>query len=201
MATAEEITRHWDSDPDEDTWVAARPARTAPIEIVAPDPAWPAQYAALAERIRGALGDRILELEHVGSTSVPDLPAKPVIDIDLTVADSRDEAAYVPALEAVGFALRAREPNWHEHRCLAATGAPHCYLHVWCPDSPEVVRHRLLREWLREHPDDRERYAAAKRAAAAASNAAREHVMDYNRRKEPALREILDRVFRAHGLL
>ena len=60
-----------------------------------------------------ALGDRVLALEHVGSTSVPDLPAKPIIDIDLTVTDSSDEAAYVPALEQVGFVLQVREPGWH----------------------------------------------------------------------------------------
>ena len=79
--------------------------------------------------------------------------------------------------------------------------APRAYLHVWSPDCPEVIRHRLLREWLRDHPDDRERYAAAKRAAAAATNAADGILMDYNRHKEPVIREILDRMFRANGLL
>ena len=83
----------------------------------------------------------MLALEHVGSTSVADLPAKPVIDIDLTVHDSSDEAAYVPALEEVGFVLQIREPRWHEHRCLVAS-SPAANLHVWSPDSPEAIRHR-----------------------------------------------------------
>ena len=95
-----------------------------------------------------ALGDRVLTLEHVGSTSVPDLPAKPVIDIDLTVADSSDEAAYVPALEEAGFALRIREPRWHEHRCLVSF-APAANLHVWSPGSPEAIRHHMFHDWLR----------------------------------------------------
>lgn len=201
MATAEEITRHWDQDPNEIPWVVGHSSQKGPIEIVEPDPSWPAQYEELARRIRGALGERVLDLEHVGSTSVPGLAAKPLIDIDLTVADSRDEAAYVPALEAAGFELRIREPSWHEHRCFGATAAPRAYLHVWSPDCPEAIRHRMLREWLRDHADDRELYAATKRAAAAATNAADGILMDYNQRKEPVIREILDRMFRAYGLL
>jgi GrpB-like predicted nucleotidyltransferase (UPF0157 family) len=199
MPSPQDIMRHWDDDPDEIPWVAGRPSPRSPIAIVEPDPAWPAQYAELAERVRGALGNDVLDLEHVGSTSVPGLPAKPIIDIDLTVADSRDEARYVPPLEAAGFELHIREPSWHEHRCFASTRRPRCNLHVWSPDSPEAVRHRMLRDWLREHADDRERYAAAKRASADATNADGGAIMDYNRRKEPVIREILDRVFRAQG--
>jgi len=200
MPTPDEITRHWDQDPDEIPWVAGHPASTAPIEISEPDPAWPAQYEGLAARVRAALGERVVHLEHVGSTSVPGLPAKPIIDIDLTVPDSRDEPRYVPALEAAGFQLQIREPSWHEHRCFASTAGPRCNLHVWSPDSPEAIRHRMLRDWLREHADDRRRYAAVKRESADATNAAGGLVMDYNLRKEPVIREILDRVFRAHGL-
>ncbi|MFS0699923.1 GrpB family protein [Cellulomonas sp. 179-A 4D5 NHS] len=140
-------------------------------------------------------------LDHVGSTSVPGLAAKPIIDLDLTVADSTDEAAYVPALEAEGFALVLRERAWHEHRLLVHT-EPRANLHVWSPDSPEAVRHRLLRDWLREHPEDRAAYAAAKHAAADRLRADGDGlVMDYNELKAPVVREILDRVLRAHGLL
>jgi GrpB-like predicted nucleotidyltransferase (UPF0157 family) len=199
VVTFEDITRHDDYDPDDDPWVGGRPD-VSPIAVADPDPSWPAQFEELAQRIRRALGDRVLELEHVGSTSVPGLPAKPVIDIDLTVADSSDERTYVPALEAEGFTLRIREPRWHEHRCLAAA-SPRCNLHVWSPDSPEVIRHRMFRDWLREHPEDRVRYAEAKRASADASNSAAEDVMAYNLRKQPVVREILDRMFRAHGML
>ena len=199
MATVDQITRHDDADPDDDVWVGAPPPVT-PIDVVDADPSWPAQFDELAKRIRHALGDRVLALEHIGSTSVPDLAAKPIIDIDLTVADSSDEAAYVPPLEAVGFVLTIREPSWHEHRLLVAT-SPLANLHVWSPDSPEAIRHLMFRDWLREHPDDRGRYADTKRAAAEATNADGEAVMEYNLRKQPVVRDILDRMFRAHGML
>jgi GrpB-like predicted nucleotidyltransferase (UPF0157 family) len=199
MATAEEITRHFDDDPDGIEWVGDDPPQR-PIEVVAPDPAWPRQFEVLATRIRSALGQRALTVEHVGSTSVPGLAAKPIIDIDVTVADPADEPAYVPDLEAAGFRLRLREPGWHEHRLVLAD-EPRANIHVFGADSAEVVRHRMFREWLIDHPDDRERYASAKRESAAASNDAGQTVADYNQRKQPVVRDILDRMFRAHGLL
>lgn len=199
MASFEEITKHDDADPDEAVWVSERPAPSQ-IAVVDPDPSWPAQFDQLAARIRLALGDRVLALEHIGSTSVRELPAKPIIDIDLTVADSSDEPAYVPALAGAGFTLQVREPRWHQHRCLVAT-SPAANLHVWSPDSPEAIRHCMFRDWLRDHPADRVRYAEAKRASAAASNAVGEAVMAYNARKQPVVREILDRIFQAHGML
>jgi GrpB-like predicted nucleotidyltransferase (UPF0157 family) len=142
----------------------------------------------------------VLDLDHVGSTSVPGLAAKPVIDIDLTVAESADETAYVPALEAAGFRLVIRERGWHEHRLLTIEG-PATNLHVFSPECPEVIRHRLFRDWLREHPDDLDRYRDAKLAAATATNAADEQIMDYNERKQPVLRAIYERMFKANGLL
>ena len=199
MATVDEITRHDDSDPDDDVWVNVPPP-VSPIDIVDADPSWPAQYDQLADRIRGALDDRVLALEHVGSTSVPGLAAKPTIDIDLTVADSSDESAYVPQLQAAGFVLTAREPRWHEHRLMLAT-SPRATLHVWSPDSPEAIRHVMFRDWLRDHPGDCRRYADAKRAAAEASNADGETVMQYNLRKQPVVRDILDHIFRVHDML
>ena len=195
----EDITRHDDVDPDDDIWVGGQPVAT-PISVVESDPTWPDQFHVLATRIRDVLGDRVLALEHVGSTSVPGLPAKPIIDIDLTVADSSDEAAYVPALEQAGFVLTIREPLWHQHRCLTSTD-PQSNLHVWSPGSPEAIRHTMFRDWLCTHPDDRARYAGAKRSAADVSTAAGEAVMDYNLRKQPVIREILDDMFRAHGML
>lgn len=199
MATNEEITRHGDVDPDDQLWVG-EPPPTEPIVVADYDPAWPTVFEVMAGRIRDALGDRALGLEHVGSTSVPGLAAKPVIDIDLTVADSSDEAAYLPALEAMGFVLRIREPKWHEHRCLFKE-EPRTNLHVWCPGSPEAIRHRMFRDWLRAHPDDLALYAETKRASAEQSNSAGEEVMAYNLRKQPMVRDILDRLFRAHDML
>jgi GrpB-like predicted nucleotidyltransferase (UPF0157 family) len=170
------------------------------IEMTGPDPAWPRQYAVLAARIREALGWRVLQLDHVGSTAVPGLAAKPIIDIDLTVADPGREQDYVPALEAAGFQLTVREPWWHGHRMLRADDPP-CNLHVFGFDSPEPVKHRIFRDWLRGNPGERDRYAAAKREAASRANASGEHVMQYNARKQQVIREIYHRAFIAAGLL
>jgi GrpB-like predicted nucleotidyltransferase (UPF0157 family) len=131
---------------------------------------------------------------------VPGLHAKAVIDIDLTVTDSSDEAAYVPALQSAGFRLVIRERGWHEHRLLTLDD-PRVNLHVFSPDCPEVIRHRMFRDWLIEHPDDLARYRDAKLEAAADARAGGESVMDYNQRKQPAIRNIYARMFRAHGLL
>ena len=170
------------------------------IEMTDPDPSWPQQYDSLAGRIREALGWRVLQLEHVGSTAVPGLAAKPVIDIAVTVADPGREHGYVPALEAAGFQLLIREPWWYGHRMLQAGGPPG-NLHVFGSGSPELIRHRIFRDWLRGNPGDRGRYAAAKRRAASAANAAGEHVMAYNARKQQVIREIYHRAFTAAGLL
>jgi GrpB-like predicted nucleotidyltransferase (UPF0157 family) len=170
------------------------------IEVTGPDPSWPRRYDYLAGRIRDALGWRAIQLDHVGSTSVPGLAAKPIIDIDLTVADPGRERDYVPALEQVGFRLTIREPWWYGHRCLRAD-EPSCNLHVFGFDSPEPIRQRILRDWLRGNPEERDRYAAAKREAASMANAAGEHVMQYNARKQQVIREIYHRAFAAAGLL
>ena len=119
--------------------IGDRPELNAPITIVEYDPAWPDQFSSLAETIRGALGDTVRLLEHGGSTSVPGLPAKPIIDIVLAVRDSSDESTYVPQLEEVGFTLRIREPEWYEHRVLKQVN-PDVNLHVFsegCRDHGE----------------------------------------------------------------
>ncbi|GAB3546177.1 GrpB-like predicted nucleotidyltransferase (UPF0157 family) [Actinopolyspora lacussalsi] len=123
------------------------------------------------------------------------LAAKDLVDINLTVADPRDERAYVPALAELGHVRTARQPSFHEHRCLRLSN-PRVNLHVFGPDCPETVRQRMFRDWLRQHPEDRARYEAAKRAAIPGGG----HVMDYNVRKERVVREIYDRIFRAAGL-
>lgn len=135
----------------------------------------------------------------MGSTSVPGLPAKPVIDIDVTVPDARDETAYRPALERAGFILAIREPRWHEHR-LFGFEQPRANIHVWGPDCAEVLRHRLFRDWLLAHPADRALYAEAKLRAAGSINVTGGGlVMDYNQHKQPVIHEILARAFRARG--
>ena len=172
------------------------------IRVVEYDDRWPADFDRVASVVRAALGDRVLEIHHVGSTSVVGLPAKPVIDVDLVVADPADEPSYIPNLEGAGFVHRIREPWWHEHRLLVFDG-PVTHLHVFGPDCPEVVRHLMFQAWLREHPDDLTTYADAKRAAATEMNErpGGGTGMDYNRHKEPVVRAIYERMFRAHGML
>ena len=202
MPSRAEIVAFDDSPPPAGAspWVdGARPGTG--IDVTGPDPAWPQQYAGLAAQIREALGWRVMQLEHVGSTSVPGLAAKPIIDIDLMVADPGRERDYVPALTAIGFRLVIREPWWYGHRMLRADGPPACNLHVFGADSPELIRNQLFRDWLRGNPADRDRYAAAKREAASAANAGGEHVMQYNARKQQVIREIYHRAFTAAGLL
>jgi GrpB-like predicted nucleotidyltransferase (UPF0157 family) len=148
--------------------VGDRPAEvSSPITISPYDPEWPARYDREEKRIRGALGDRVVAVAHVGSTAVPGLAAKDRLDIDLIVADPAAEDAYVPDLAVAGYALRTREPHWYGHRCLW-TADHDVNLHVFGPDCDEYLRHLVLRDWLRTHPEEREAYAAAKRAAAAA---------------------------------
>jgi GrpB-like predicted nucleotidyltransferase (UPF0157 family) len=142
------------------------------------------------------MGAAALDVEHLGSTAVPGLAAKPVIDIDLTVADPVQEDAYVPALETIGYVLALREPSWHQHRLLQLD-EPRVNLHVFGPDCPENIRHRMFRDWLRGHDEDRDLYARAKQAAAGGML----EVMAYNKRKEATVREIYERMFRAAGFL
>lgn len=156
------------------------------LTIAEPDPRWARLGAELVARIRAALGEIALDVEHLGSTSVPDLPAKPIIDLVITVPDPDDEDSYVPGLVHLGLVHAVREPWWFGHRLFRGTD-PVANVHVFGPDCPEVERMRILRDWLRSHPVDRARYATAKRAAAAGGG----HVMDYNARKQQVLREIL----------
>ena len=100
------------------------------IQISDYDPGWPARFLREAAAIQAALGERVLRLEHVGSTSVRDLPAKPIIDIVLAVADSAKEGAYAPALESAGYELHVREPEWFEHRMFKSPGKD-VHLHVF----------------------------------------------------------------------
>lgn len=199
MPTPQEITTHHDAPEGVEVWVGPKP-EPRPIEIVPFDPAWSQAYRELASRVRNALGDRVLGLQHIGSTAVPGLPAKPVIDLDLTLADPAAEHDYVQDLQRQGFVLSIREPHWHEHRVLTST-EPRANLHVFGPDCPEVIRHAMFRDWLIAHPDDLLRYRDAKLAAAADFDADGGLVMQYNAKKQPVIREILDRMFRAHGLL
>ena len=137
-----------------------------PIQLVAYDPAWPDLFAREAARIRAVLGDLALRVEHVGSTSVPGLTAKPRIDIVLEVPDSDDEPAYVPRLERAGYVLRIREPEWYEHRVFKGPDTD-VNLHTFPRACPEVERMLRFRDWLRTSEADRRLYEETKRELAA----------------------------------
>ena len=164
----------------------------ATIELAEYDPAWPGLFEREAARVRRALGDRALLLEHVGSTSVPGLAAKPLIDIVLAVADSGDEPGYVPALEAAGYVLRIREPQWYEHRLLKGPDAD-VNLHVFSRGCPEIERMLRFRDHLRSHAADRALYEGTKRELAVRQW---RHVQDYADAKTAVVNEILDRAGR-----
>lgn len=147
-------------------WVGPAPTLNAQVVLSDYDPEWPRLYAREAERITRLLGDRVLRLEHAGSTSVPGLPAKPIIDIVLVVADSADEDSYLPPLEAAGYRLVIREPGWHQHRALKGPDT-NINLHVYPRGSTEPARMLMFRDWLRANPADRDLYADTKRELAA----------------------------------
>ena len=160
-----------------------------PVVLVDYDPEWPALYEREETRIRGALGKTALQVEHAGSTSVPGLSAKPIIDIVLVVPDSADERAYVPALEAAGYVLRIREPEWFEHRALKGTD-PAVNLHVFSPDCAEVERMLLFRDHVRRDRADRELYERTKRELAQREW---KYVQHYADAKTDVVEGILDR--------
>jgi GrpB-like predicted nucleotidyltransferase (UPF0157 family) len=159
------------------------------VEIVDYDPAWPGVFARQALLIAQALGERAVAIEHVGSTAAPGLPAKPVIDINLAVADTTREADYVPALEAAGFEFRFREPEWFEHRFFRRE-TPRVNLHVFGAGCSELDVMRAFRDHLRGDAADRALYAQVKRDLAGRQWA---RLQDYADAKAQVVAEIMAR--------
>lgn len=136
------------------------------IRIAEYDAQWPVTFERWRDRVRDVLGDAAVRIEHIGSTSVPGLPAKPIIDIQISVHDLEDESRYVPGLEHVGVQLRSRDALHRYFRPFA--GQPRdAHVHVCATGSAWERDHLLFRDYLRGNADARERYAAAKREAAA----------------------------------
>ena len=131
------------------------------IVVVDYDPRWPSRFEAERTKIVAALAERALAVDHIGSTSVPGLGAKPIIDICLTVADSSDEASYLDDLLAAGYELRVREPDFHEHR-MVRSAARDVHVHVFSDGSPEITRYLTFRDRLRANDADRALYASTK---------------------------------------
>lgn len=159
------------------------------------DPTWPAQYAGEEAKIRTALGDKALVLEHVGSTSIPGISAKPILDILLAVADSADEGAYVPALTAQGYRLHLREPDWEQHRLMKGD-APNVNLHVFTVGSREIERMVGFRDRCRTHPEEHRLYEQTKRELAARTW---RHVQHYANAKGEVVEAIIARALVEKG--
>ena len=159
------------------------------ITLVDYDPEWPKKFQFEYTRIKELLGNRALAIEHVGSTSVPGLPAKPIIDILLVVADSADETSYVPFLEHAGYILRIREPDWYEHRLLKGPEFP-VNLHVFTKGSVEINRMLLFRNHLRTNTEDKELYLNTKKELA---SKVWKYVQDYADAKSEVVDAIINR--------
>jgi len=206
----EDLVKYQDFDENDLERVSFRKVKPS-LDIVDPDPIWPSTYAIFASRIVAALGPplspngaepgtgHLVSVSHVGSTSVPGLPAKAIIDIDVVVPDINDESAYVSALESQGFQFMLREPKWHGHRFFTTAEPMFANVHVWGPACPEAERHRIFKEWLIENVEDRELYARTKKECSEASKLGGESVMDYTYRKDVVVSGILHRAFKRFG--
>ena len=161
----------------------------APITLAEYDPQWPVLFEREAARIRSVLGATAVRVEHAGSTSVPGLPAKPIIDIVLAVPDSADEASYAPALQAAGYVLRIREPDWFEHRLFKGPDTD-INLHVFTTGEAEIDRMLLFRDWLRANDAERDAYLQVKRDLAKRTW---RHVQHYADAKTAIVQEIVAR--------
>lgn len=169
--------------------VGERRIHGGPVYLAEYDPTWPDVFVRHEERIAAALGEAALRIEHVGSTSVPGLAAKPTVDILLVVANSADDDSYLPAMEADGYELRIREPEWNEHRMFADLERT-AQVHVLSEGNGEIERVLLFRDRLRSDRADRELYERTKRELAAKEW---KYVQNYADAKGPVVEEIIAR--------
>jgi GrpB-like predicted nucleotidyltransferase (UPF0157 family) len=156
------------------------------IVIADYDPGWPERFERERERVRSALGPSAIRIEHIGSTAVPGLAAKPIIDILVTVEDPEEESVTAPALESAGYQLRVREPG---HR-MFRTPERDVHVHVWRDCDREVDRYLRFRDRLRNSPEDRAAYEQLKRHLAERDWA---DVNDYAEAKRELIESILQK--------
>ena len=174
-----------------DIYTGPRQRLDSTIHLAEPDPGWAGAGAGLVDAVNAALGTGALTVAHVGSTSVPALAAKPLIDLVLGVDDPTDEDAYVPALTRAGYALHLREPDWHQHRLLRRDD-PAVNLHVFAAGAREIDRMVAFRDHLRRDDRDRALYEATKRELAARTWA---HTQDYADAKSDVVADIMSRAW------
>ena len=152
-------------------------------------PSWSLRFSEIKKQIHAALESSALLIEHIGSTSVPGLSAKPIIDVLLAVHDSSVEDSYLPQLEESGFVLRIREPNWYEHR-LFKTPESDSNIHVFSEGCKEIERLLTFRDWLRKNESDRNLYLRTKKKLAAQ---VWKYTQNYADAKTEVVEEILSR--------
>jgi GrpB-like predicted nucleotidyltransferase (UPF0157 family) len=166
------------------------PGRVDPVEVVDYDPGWRDTFALWRARLAQALRMTARRIEHVGSTAVPGLAAKPVVDIQVSVPDVDDESAFAPALEGLGLQLRYRHHGLGWRYFRPRPGLPRdVQVHVCTAGSTWERRHLLFRDYLRAHPDAAHAYADVKHRVAA------DHHLDrigYNDAKGPFIDETLE---------
>ena len=150
------------SNPDEPNEFLIGGNERRAIVLVDYDPSWPMRFQDERAKITTALGAEAIRVEHIGSTAVPGLAAKPIIDVLVTLADIEDESRYLPAVQRAGYVLRVREPG---HR-MVRTPELDVHVHIWPDDDPAVTAHLAFRNRLRSNTDDRDLYAATKRRLA-----------------------------------
>lgn len=154
------------------------------------NPDWADMFEEERKRILNIINMKNVLIEHVGSTSVPNLCAKPILDILLGVQNSADESSYIPALESIGYTLKIREPDWYEHRMLKGFN-PEVNLHVFSLDCEELQKMIQFRDWLIHNKDDRERYANVKRMLAKKTW---KYLQNYADAKSTIVGEILEHI-------
>lgn len=196
IAISKAIMTFYTIDPKDSFFTNGSPP-VETVEVVDYDCSWPETYAKVAFSIENELGSSVQKIDHIGSTAIPGIAAKPWIDIDLTVADPTNEENYLPALEKLGFKLIVREPRFYEHR-LFHLEKPRVNLHVFAPDCPETIRHLLFRDWLRQSPEDCQLYANAKLEAVKGGEI---DITKYHENKQKVVHEIYNKIFKSLGLI
>jgi len=134
--------------------------------VIAYDPAWPALFQTLASDLRDALGPVARRIDHIGSTAVPGLAAKPIIDIQISVASFKPEAAFRVPLQRLGYRFRADNPERTKRYFRESPGTRRTHIHVRRYGSWNEQFALLFRDYLRAHPDAAARYAALKQELA-----------------------------------
>jgi GrpB-like predicted nucleotidyltransferase (UPF0157 family) len=158
------------------------------VEIADHDPAWPAAFAVIRDQIAAALGPLAQRIEHVGSTAVPGLPAKPVIDLDVVIATRADLPEVITRLASLGYRHEGDLGITGREAFASPAAAPARHLYVCTADSRELTRHLAFRDYLRTHSGQAHAYAELKRSLAAEFRSDRDA---YNRSKAAFVEQAL----------